>query len=72
MNKSAADNGRFCEMAALAPQKRQCEFGSSYPAGSAVETATSQSRWDVIGKRWTAQCDWEARGLSVADNDREI
>ena len=29
-------NGRFCEMAAVAPQQRQCEFGSYCPAGSSV------------------------------------
>ena len=32
-----AHNGRFCEMAALTPQKQQCEFGSYYPAGSVVK-----------------------------------
>jgi len=37
-------------MAALAPQKRQCEFGSYYPAQTFVKPATSQSRWDVSGK----------------------
>jgi hypothetical protein len=30
-------NGRFCEMAAVAPQKRQCELGSYYPAGNLVK-----------------------------------
>ena len=49
-NKTPADNGRFCEMAAVTPQKVQCEIGSYYPAGSVVEAATSQSRWDVMGK----------------------
>jgi len=28
-------------MAAVAPQKRQCNFGSSVPAQTAVEAATS-------------------------------
>ena len=40
MNKnkeSTAYNVRFCEMAALAPQKRQCELGSYYPAASLVK-----------------------------------
>jgi len=32
-------------MAAVTPQKGQCEFGSYYPATSLVEAATSQSRW---------------------------
>ena len=36
-------------MAAVAPQKVQCELGSYYPAGSVVEAATAPSRWDVIG-----------------------
>ena len=35
--KMAAHNGRFCEMAAVAPQKRQCELGSYYPAGNSVK-----------------------------------
>jgi hypothetical protein len=35
-----APNGRFCEMAAVAPQKGQCKFGSLYPAASFVEAAT--------------------------------
>ena len=50
-------NGRFCEMAAVSPQKRQCELGSYYPAGSVVEAATSQSRWDVRGNAPTTQCE---------------
>ena len=28
---------RFCEMAAVTPQKRQCELGSYYPAGTLVK-----------------------------------
>ena len=43
-----AVNGRFCKMAAVAPQKRQCELAREYPAASAVEAATSQSRWDDV------------------------
>jgi hypothetical protein len=52
---------RFCEMAAVTPQKRQCKFASAYPAASLVEAATSQSRWDVSGKRRTAQWNNEKR-----------
>ena len=37
LNKKTAFNGRFCEMAAVTPQKRQCELGSYYPAGSSVK-----------------------------------
>ena len=36
-NKTPAPNGRFYEMAAAAPQKRQCEFGSSVPARNSVK-----------------------------------
>ena len=32
-----AHNGRFYEMAAVAPQKRQCDFGSFAPARSSVK-----------------------------------
>jgi len=47
-NKTAT-NGRFGAMAAVAPQQRQCELGSYYPAGASVEAATAPSRWDVSG-----------------------
>jgi hypothetical protein len=40
---------RFCEMAAVTPQKRQCLIASSSPAASLLSAATSQSRWDVVG-----------------------
>ena len=42
---------RFCEMAAVTPQTILWEFQRYYPAGSLVEAATSQSRWDVKCKR---------------------
>ena len=32
IKETPADNGRFGAMAALAPQKVQCELGSYYPA----------------------------------------
>ena len=34
-------NGRFYEMAAVAPPKLWCEFATSQPAQTAVEAATS-------------------------------
>jgi len=37
MIETPADNGRFCEMAAVAPQKQQCELGSYYPARTLVK-----------------------------------
>ena len=43
----AAGNERFGAMAALTPQKVQCEFGSYYPAGTFVEAATAPSRRHV-------------------------
>jgi len=45
--KKPAHNGRFCEMAAVTPQTILCEFERLSPAGTVVEAATSQSRWDV-------------------------
>ena len=36
-------NGRFCEMAAVPPQKVTCEFGSYYPAERLVVAATTPS-----------------------------
>ena len=35
--ETPAVNGRFCEIAAVSPQKQQCEFGSYYPAASVVK-----------------------------------
>ena len=35
--KSTAYNVRFCKMAVVTPQKRQCELGSYYPAGGSVK-----------------------------------
>ena len=49
--KAAADNGRFCEMAAVTPKTILWEIERLSPAGSVVEAATSQSRWDVTCKQ---------------------
>ena len=38
-----APNGRFGAMAALAPQKRQCELGSYYPAATLVKPPLRQA-----------------------------
>ena len=54
--EATAGNGRFGVMAAVAPQKRQCKFGSLSPAGSSVVAATTPSRWDVIGKSGDSAC----------------
>jgi hypothetical protein len=35
--ETLAGNERFCEMAAVTPQERQCEIGSYYPAASSVK-----------------------------------
>ena len=42
--RRAAYNVRFGVMAAAAPQKRQCEFGSLYPAATAVEAVAAPSQ----------------------------
>ena len=52
-----ASNVRFCKMAAVTPQTILCEIERYYPAGTVVEAATSQSRWDVVGNARTVQCD---------------
>ena len=59
--EATAANGRFGVMAAVAPQTRQCKFETLYPAGSFVGAATTPSRWDDIGKRWTTQREHEAK-----------
>jgi hypothetical protein len=38
---------RFCAMAAVTPQKRQCLIASSPPAASLLSAATSRSRWTL-------------------------
>ena len=45
--KTTAANERFCVIAAVSPQIMQCKLASYYPAGSSVETATTQSRHHV-------------------------
>ena len=57
--KYTAYNGRFCKMAAVTPQKVQCEHERKYPAERLVSAAASPSRCLVIGKRRTAQKDTE-------------
>ena len=51
MSKSAADNERFCVIAAVTTQIMQWKLASYYPAGSSVEAATTQSRRHVSRKR---------------------
>jgi hypothetical protein len=57
--KKTAYNERFGVMAAGSPQKRQCELESLYPAGKAVEAATTPSRHHVVCKPTRAQ--WRKR-----------
>jgi len=54
--KKTTDNERFGVMAAVTPQKVQCEFVTSYPAASSVEAATTPSRRHVKcnGRTWAA------------------
>ena len=55
-----ACNERFCEMAGVCPQKRQCKFATTYPAATSVNPATSQSRHHVRGNaRATVRVDNE-------------
>ena len=42
-NRWPAYNGRFGAMAALAPQQRQCELRSYYPAGTLVKPPLRQA-----------------------------
>ena len=41
-----ACNGRFGKIAALTPQKRQCEIGNYYPAASVVEVGAANRATD--------------------------
>ena len=56
-NKETAPNGRFGTMAAVIPQTILWKIARYYPAASSVEATTAPSRWNVIGKRGTAQQD---------------
>ena len=51
IQKMPAANERFGATAAVTPQTILWEIERYYPAATVVEAATSQSRWDVIGKR---------------------
>ena len=55
MKRTPAANGRFGEIAALAPQKRQCEFGSYYPAGTLVKPLPRKAAWTLWASLRTAQ-----------------
>ena len=50
---STAYNGRFCEMAAVTPQKVQCKLGSYYPAASSVKPPPRKAAGTLaaIGRR---------------------
>jgi hypothetical protein len=43
MGKCTTDNGRFGTMAGVAPQKRQCNFGSFAPARTLVSPPLRQA-----------------------------
>ena len=58
-------NGRFGTMAAVIPQTILWEFARYYPAASSVEAATAPSRFDVSGKRQTAQRENEVKNLKM-------
>ena len=51
MSEKAAYNGRFCEMAALAPQKRQCKLENYYPAGSLVKPPPRKAAGALAARR---------------------
>jgi len=42
IQEHTADNGRFHAMAAVTPQKRQCELESYYPSASVVDNETEK------------------------------
>ena len=52
----SAANGRFGAMAALAPQQRQCELGSYYPAGTLVKPPLRQAARTLAAIRATMRC----------------
>ena len=43
MKCTASNNGQFSEIAAVSQQKRQCEFGSYYPARTLVKPLPRQA-----------------------------
>jgi len=59
LKNGRSHNMQFGIMAAVAPQKRQCKFGSLYPAGNLVGAATTLSRWDVVCHTGTVSTERE-------------
>ena len=59
---STAYNGRFCKMAAVTPQKRQCELGSYYPAGSLVKPPPRKAAGTLramVGRQRSEKAEFE-------------
>jgi len=54
MNRLPAYNEHIGEIAALAPQKRQCEFGSYYPARTFVKPLPRQAAKTLHASRENA------------------
>ena len=57
--KYTAYNGRFGKIAALAPQQRQCEFGSYYLARTFVKPLPRQAAGTLGASRLTARWKWQ-------------
>jgi hypothetical protein len=53
MLKTPAANERFCVIAAVTPQIKQCKLASYCPAASSVEAATTPSRHTLAATRET-------------------
>jgi hypothetical protein len=64
---TTAYNVRFCEMAAVIPQKEQCLIANFYPAAISVEAATSQSRRDDRRKFRSAHFHLSCRPLTAVE-----
>ena len=62
MNKCTTANGRFRASGGVAPQKRQCDFGSFAPARAAVKPRLREAASTNVARK---------RGDSAVDNETE-
>ena len=65
MIRRAAYNVRFCEMAAVTPLERQCEFGNYYPARTFVKPPPRKAAGALYAM-------WESAVLFGSEKDRAL
>ena len=59
--KTPADNGRFRASGGVAPQKRQCDFGSFAPARASVNPRLREAASTLAAMQGTVRWDSELK-----------